>query len=150
MKSILQILFVSLFLFINFNGNIQAQKKKNYEITSPDRTVKVIISLDEYLRYSVLVDDKIILRPSTISLKLKDRILGLKPRVSKISKRSVNHEITPVVKEKFKIIKDQYNELTLNLKKNHAVTFRVYNNGVAYRFSADLNKATEVISELLH
>jgi len=146
-KKIKSLLLTSLFLFLLFGGIANAQKKKNYELLSPDNSIKMVISVDNSLQYSIFVDGKIILKPSRISMKLNDQVLGKNPKVSSISKRSVDEKIIPVVQEKFKVIRDHYNELTILLKKNYTVIFRVYNNGVAYRFTTDFNKMIEVISE---
>jgi len=147
MKKIHHILLTTLLLFLFFAKIANAQNKKNYELLSPDITIKMVISIDDQIQYSVLVDGETILKPSQISMKLNDQVLGLNPNISSISKRSVDENIIPVVQEKFKVIKDNYNELTISLKKNYAVIFRVYNNGIAYRFSTKMDKMITVISE---
>ncbi len=147
MKKIHHILLTTLLLFLFFAKIANAQNKKNYELLSPDITIKMVISIDDQIQYSVLVDGETILKPSQISMKLNDQVLGLNPNISSISKRSVDENIIPVVQEKFKVIKDNYNELTISLKKNYAVIFRIYNNGIAYRFSTKMDKMITVISE---
>ena len=145
MKRINQIFSVAFFLFLG--GVVTAQKAKSYELQSPDHTINMIILVDGSIRYSVLVDGETILKPSSISMKLQNQVLGLDPKVSRISRRSVNEEMIPVVKEKFSVIQDHYNELTISLKKNYKVIFRAYDNGVAYRFSTNIKGKIEVVSE---
>jgi len=147
MKRINQIFSVSFFLFLFLGGVVNAQKKKSYELQSPDHTINMIISVDGSIQYSVLVDGETIIKPSSISMKLNNQVLGMNPKVSHISKRSVNEIIHPVVQEKFKVIKDQFNELTIAFKKNYNVVFRVYNNGVTYRFETNIKGKIEVVSE---
>ncbi len=147
LKSNKTLFFFFLILLFLFNGIGRAQQKKVYEIESPDTSIKMIITLDEYITFSVRVDGKTLISSSRISMKLNDRVLGFQPKVSSISKRSEDENIVPVVAEKFKVIRDHFNELKISLKKKYAVTFRIYNNGVAYRFSTRINKPIEVIGE---
>ncbi len=60
-----------------------------------------------------------------------------------------NHSniLTPVISQKFSIIRDIYNELSILFRGNYQVTFRVYNDGVAYRFSTSLKKDIIVNNE---
>lgn len=146
-KRINQILLTTLFLLLYFGGSVNAQKKKSYEVLSPDNSIKMIISVDDKIQYSVIVDDETIIKSSPISMKLNDQDLGVHPKVSKVYRKSVDKKIIPVVHEKFKEIRDHYNELKISLKKDYAVIFRVYNNGVAYRFETNMNKMIEVVSE---
>ena len=147
MKKIHQILLATFFLFLYFGGSANAQKKRSYEVQSPDHSIKMIISIDDHVQYSVIVDGEMIIKPSSVSMKLNDQVLGMNPKVSRISKNSVDEKIYPVVQEKFKVIKDQFNELTISFKKNYNLVFRAYNNGVAYRFSTNIKGKIEVISE---
>ena len=127
-----------------FGGIVNAQKKKTYELQSPDHSIKMAISVDDHVQYSVIVDGEIIIKPSSISMKLNDEVLGMKPKVSRISKRSVDEKIQPVVQEKFKVIRDHYNELTIAFKKHYSLIFRAYDNGVAYRFETNIKGKIEV------
>ncbi len=147
-KRQIELLLVSiLFIFIYFGNTMNAQKKKSYELRSPDNTINMVISVDGSIQYTVLVDGETIIKPSQISMKLSNQILGLNPKVKHISTKSINEKIIPVVKEKFNIIQDNYNELTISLKKNYKIIFRAYNNGVAYRFSTNIKGKIEVVSE---
>ena len=145
MKKIQQILLVTLFLFFGVSTN--AQKKKSYELQSPDHTIKMVISIDDQVQYSVIVDGEMIIKPSYVSMKLNDQVLGMNSKVSRIFKNSVDEKIKPVVQEKFKVIRDHYNELTIAFKKNYSLVFRAYDNGVAYRFETNIKGKIEIVSE---
>ncbi len=55
----------------------------------------------------------------------------------------MRQNVEPVVRVKRAVIPDNYNEMTLFFEKNFAVTFRVYDHGVAYRMETSLSgKAT--------
>ena len=61
--------------------------------------------------------------------------------------RFVRSKIVPVVREKRAIIPDIYKELILRFNNHSELTFRVYNDAVAYRFSATLSGEITVKDE---
>jgi len=52
----------------------------------------------------------------------------------KTQTNSVNQTIFPEIKEKYREIQDNYNELTIDFKSPYSFTVRAYNKGIAYRF----------------
>lgn len=128
---------------------INAQKNKTYEINSPDKSIHLMINASDQLHYSVRVDDKTVIKPSHISMTLDNKmVLGSNPRVIKAVKHSADNNIIPVVKGKFKTVKDRYNEIKISFKDHYSLIFRVYNNGVAYRFVTDQKGEVKVVSEV--
>jgi alpha-glucosidase len=107
--------------------------KTSYSLFSPDRRIEVRIALDDHIRYGVLIKGKLLLQDCSLSLKVDQITLGMKPKVKASKQRSVNQEIQPVVRQKFAKIRENYNELRLEMEGNYAVAFRAYNEGVAYR-----------------
>jgi len=61
----------------------------------------------------------------------------------------VNEEIKPIIREKCEIYKNNYNELTISFKSNQAVTFRLFNEGLAYRFSTSTDDSLTIFKENL-
>jgi alpha-glucosidase len=56
--------------------------------------------------------------------------------------------ITAVVPVKSRLIKNQYNELTLSFKGSYILRVRAYNEGAAYRFETDFKEEeVKVVSE---
>ena len=70
---------------------------------------------------------------STISLKVDQQTLGLKPKILTAKPRSVDQTIEPPVRQKSASIRERFNELRLEMAGNYTVVFRAYNEGVAYR-----------------
>ena len=141
-------LISAILLFICKTSLVNGQQQKNYEILSPDDSIRLIISVEKIIQYSVIVDGRTILKPSPISMTLGNgQVIGLNPKVSDLTTKSVDENIIPVVKEKYNVIRDNYNELNLSLEGDYSIIFRVYNNGVAYRFSTSLSGIIEVVSE---
>ena len=141
-RNVLCAICVSLFVW---PYTLIAQK---YTIASPENTVKLIVSVDEDIKYAVSVHDKLIMDASTLSLTVNDNVvLGKNPKVIKSKKQSVNQILEPELRIKSKLIKDSFNELTLSFKGQYAVIFRVYDNGVAYRFKTRFKNDITVVDE---
>ncbi|MEO9805106.1 MAG: glycoside hydrolase family 97 protein [Reichenbachiella sp.] len=121
---------------------------KDYDLVSPDGAVKLTIAINDNITYSVLVDGKPIMDASTLSMTVgSGTVLGQNPQVIKENKRSVNQKLYPELRVKSQEIQDNFNELELVFKGRYSVTFRAYNNGVAYRFETSHKKELIVRSE---
>ena len=84
-------------------------------------------------------------RNATLSLKAGSTALGLNPRVKDAKKRSVDQWIEPIVRQKFAKLRENCNEVWLEMEGDYAVVFRVYNEGVAYRLETTLPQPQEKI-----
>lgn len=60
----------------------------------------------------------------------------------------MNESLKPVVPFKFSTITNHYNQLLLNFRGNYSVEFRVFDDGIAYRFITDKKGEVEVTNEL--
>jgi hypothetical protein len=79
----------------------------------------------------------LVLQNSTLSLDVDHQKLGHNAKLEAVKNDTVDRTIEPPVKVKFAKIREHYNELKLSFT-NFAVTFRAYNEGVAYRFETSL------------
>ncbi|QGY44374.1 glycoside hydrolase family 97 protein [Maribellus comscasis] len=135
-------LFITLFISLILNLNA-----KDYTVSSPSGELKVTVSVDEDITYAVSLNGKEIITPSAISMKLDDGlVLGENARVRKTKTTEVNQEIIPVVNRKHAQFKDHYNLITLSFK-NYSLEFKVYNDGVAYRWGVEKKEPFKVVSE---
>ncbi len=112
---------------------IQAKK---YTVSSPNGKIKVTVTTDELLQWSIHYNDEQLLRPSVLQMNIREATQqpGIKPIVRKAQMEKVDKEQIAIVPLKQRVIKDRYNQLTLDCKGDYAVVFRVYDNGAAYRF----------------
>ena len=121
---------------------------KNYEITSPDQDISVTVSVTDAIFYSVKYRNKVLMLPSQISMTLQPTLeVGKNAVVTKASTKSVHEIITPVVREKRSEIPDIYNQLILKFNNRFELSFRVYDDGVAYRFASSLPGEITVVNE---
>ena len=137
MKTLLLLMLPPLF-FALFTQNGAAQS--SYDLRSPDGRIEVRIRAAGQLRYDVVLKGKAVLENSTLTLDVEHKKLGVEPKVIDTKPRSQDQVIEPVVRQKFAKIRDHYNELRLSMDGGYAVTFRAYNEGVAYRFETSMSQ----------
>ncbi|HEX7315942.1 MAG TPA: glycoside hydrolase family 97 protein [Pyrinomonadaceae bacterium] len=118
-----------------------AARQRDYRVLSPNRKIELRVGASDRVRYDVLVNGKTLLRESTLSIDIDGRALGLNPKVKEAKPRAYDAWVEPAVRQKFARIRDAYNELRLEMDGNYAVVFRVYDEGVAYRFETALPQA---------
>ena len=119
---------------------------KDYIVSSPDHKIQVKVSDGKELSWSVNFNNETILKPSRIAMTVKEsnEVFGINVSAQKVKRRSVDEAFEVVAPTKFRKMQDNFNEMTLTFKGGYAVTFRVYNNGAAYRFE------TTVSSQKMH
>jgi alpha-glucosidase len=112
---------------------------KEFSVHSPDKRTQVKVKVDQQLTYAVEHNGRAILLPSPISLSVSgDKVLGIKPTLTRSARREINEVIHPVVKEKSAEIVNHCHELTLEFAEGFSLLFRAYDDGVAYRFVTSL------------
>ena len=133
-------------LFLVLMGtNLTAQEK--YTLKSPDGKITVTINTGERLSYAVTHENTVVLAESPIAMTLDNgKVLGVPAKVSDTQNKNINQTIDAYFYKRNKI-KDFYNELTISFKGNYSVSFRAYNDGVAYRFGCGISKPYHVVSE---
>jgi len=122
--------------------------QKNYTLTSPDKRITVTIAPGNKLQYSISYQGKTILNPSPISITLTDgKVLGQNVKLAKSpAVRSVSSQVKPLY-GMAEVYPDVFNELRMDFSAGYSVVFRVYDNGVAYRFITSLPGTIQVKNE---
>ncbi len=121
------------FMFLFAFEIATAQTQKVYEVQSPNLAIKASLQFGDRIYYTVHFNDILVLKPSPISMTLKNGTQlgkGVEPITSK------NITVNQVIKTvwgKRKEILDNYNELTLDFK-DYELIIRCYNDAVAYRW----------------
>jgi alpha-glucosidase len=116
----------------------RAVSQSSYSLQSPDRRIEIRVHATERMCYDVLYKAKLLLQDSRISIDIDHNPLGVNPKVVAAKERSANQVLDPVVRQKFAKIRENYNELRLELEGHYALVFRAYNEGAAYRLETSL------------
>lgn len=115
-------------------GNMSLMAQKSYQLQSPDRKLQTVVTVNNEVEFSLTHDGTEVLAPSVISMTLQNGVtLGSKPKVLKVTKASVDKVIPSPFYKKTEV-SDIYNEMTISFRGDYSIAFRLYNDGMAYRF----------------
>ena len=120
---------------------------KDYKVTSPNGQIVVSVSVDTQIKWSATVGNQPIFNSNTLSIDLGTSVLGVNSKVVSAKTTSVSEVVQTVVAVKSKTINNTYNQLNLVFKPNYAVNFRVFDNGIAYRFETSMKEEITVKNE---
>jgi alpha-glucosidase len=115
-----------------------AAAQSSYSLLSPNKQIEIKIRAGDRIQYDVLFKGTPLLQKSTFSIDIDHNTLGLQPRVKDAKTRAYDGTLEPAVRQKFAKVRENYNELRLEMEGNYAVVFRAYNEGTAYRFETSL------------
>ena len=145
MSSFLGRMMCVLVVFMNFA--VAANAQSSYDLRSPDHRIELRVRTADRVHYDVLLNGRALLENCTLSLDVEHKTLGIAPKVLDAKQRSNDQIIHPTVRQKFAQLRDAYNELRLTMGGGYAVTFRAYNEGIAYRFETSLPQQVKVYAE---
>ncbi|MCJ8209742.1 glycoside hydrolase family 97 protein [Mucilaginibacter sp. RS28] len=120
-----------------------AQKK--YDVQSPDKKLKVQVTIADSIYYEVWKDGKAIISRSAIYFKTDQNTEGWK--VNKVNQASNSGMLRPVIWQKSSTVEDNYNNLNLVFANQLSMEWRVFNNGLAWRWVSKINKPYHVTDE---
>ena len=119
---------------------------KDFNVSSPDNKIILSVNVKDRISWSVNYNSTPVILPSFISLQTKEKTLGANPHIRKSKIHTVNETITTSIYKK-RIIEDNYKELNLTFAGNYALQFRVYDDGVAYRWIGLQKEDITILSE---
>ena len=118
-----------------------APAQSSFDLRSPDKRIEVRIRTAHQVRYDVLLKGRALLQDSPLSLDIDHKKLGVDGKVVSAKTRSYDQTVEPPVRQKFAKIRENYNEVRIEMEGGYAVVFRAYNEGAAYRFETSLPQA---------
>jgi alpha-glucosidase len=128
------IVFVMVLMLSSVSGAVP----KVFSLLSPDKKLEVKISVSDILTFSIIKKGVEIIAPSSISMTINENnVIGKNSTVIDSKNNSVKRVIPRVVKQKSREVVENYNELRILFKEKFALNFRVFNEGVAYRFETE-------------
>ncbi len=134
MKRLLNLITILLLLPM---ANFAAEK--SFTLASPNGKAVATITVGATLSYSIEFNGHAVLAPSTLAMTLSDGTTwGEENQLRRSSNRTINDVVsTPFTRQA--TMENCCNELLLEFK-DYKVVFRVYDNGVAYRFISTRKK----------
>lgn len=111
-----------------------ARGQASYDLRSPDKRIEVRVRTAQGIRYDVVLNGRAILQDSSLTLDVDHKVLGREVKVTGGKESHTDQVLMPTVRQKFAKLRDNYNELRVDLEGGYAVVFRAYDEGVAYRF----------------
>ena len=138
-----------LFLMMAMCAMVAAEAKPTVKsISSPDGTLKVTVTIDQDIRWSVEADGKTVLNPSQIAMQIgENETWGVAPRLKKAVAGKID-EVIPAPLYKKAQVEDKCSTLTLTFKGDYAIEFRAYDEAAAYRFISTRKGAYTVKNEI--
>lgn len=124
---------------------LQAAQASQHSLRSPAGRIEVTVKLTDRVRYDVQVDATAVVTNATLMLDVDGKPLGIAPTLKTAGTRTQNGTIKPVVRQKAATLKEQYNELRLEMLGDYALVFRAYDEGVAYRWETSFAKDRVVV-----
>ena len=119
----------------------------NYEVSSPNGKVKVVVNTDEAVKWSVSYSGQTVLQPSVIDIQLRQgkKTLGL-GQVGKVAKYQVESSFKNPFYKKAEI-SDAYGQLLMYTNQKFTIEIRAYDDGAAYRLISSNTKPSLVVNE---
>jgi len=123
---------------------------KDYEVSSPDRHTEVWLSVDTKIRLIVNYRSYELFKLDDIFLEIEgeDFAAGIS-QIKKAETQFLSRKLYPPIMEKYEVIHDEFNELTVRFKGNYAFIVRVFNDGLAYRFQTFIPDSMSIARENL-
>ncbi len=131
-------------VFIIFVSPLSSSERA-WEVQSPDEHLSIIVDVDEDISFIVKYEGIEVMDVSEIMMDVGVGLeLGSKPVVLKGIVERLSEKISVQVPHKDAIVEGAFNQLILDFKSDYQLIFRVYNDGLAYRFLG-LNPQTETV-----
>ncbi len=122
---------------------------ESFKVSSPNGMLMLEVSFDKQLNYSLKVANDKVLENSTASLEINNNNAN-NPEIGKVinvKRSTINRVLYPHVQQKSKEIIEHYNEIIFMFDNALSISFRVFDQGLAYRFSTQLMGGVNVINE---
>ena len=121
---------------------------KEYKVKSPDGKITLLAETTAGINLTVSYDNKEIITGLSPELQLEGvTIPGQRPAITKAVTSSANNMLVPVVPRKNSRVPDIFNALELRFRGGSSIEFRVYDDGVAYRFRTAMKGDIKVMDE---
>ncbi|MEO6036948.1 MAG: glycoside hydrolase family 97 protein [Saprospiraceae bacterium] len=118
-------------------------------LSSPNGHLRLTVQTSPELSWQLQRDQQSLLLPTPISLTLDGHggVLGKNMVVQKTEHNSIDRVLRPAVHQKNALVPERYNELVITCQGDWGVTFRLFDEGLAYRFFTKMSGEVTVLDE---
>lgn len=120
---------------------------KVIDVKSPNGELNISVDVKDKIYYSVSYGNDLLLKDCYLNLQLENETLGNNPKLRSTKKGVIDENVKREIPLKNAVVKNHCNTLRMNFAGNYAVEFRVFDNGVAYRFITDKKGDNIVMGE---
>ena len=121
----------------------------DWQLTSPDGKLNLHISATDTLTYSLSREGRTLIEKSPIGLVLENgHTVGIPAHGAKARRRTNVTEHISATHYRVPQFSVTYNEVSLRFSDGNGVTFRAYNEGVAYRFYTAASQPLVIRNEI--
>ncbi len=138
-----------LFLIISLLFAVIQSYSQKYELSSPDAKLKASVEIIDGINVTLKKGDITAAKIGNISLETDSKLQDPEFKVQKTTRTSVNGIAKPQIREKAESYVNAYNELEIRFKAGRSITFRLFNEGLAYRFSTSSKDSLTIYRENL-
>jgi alpha-glucosidase len=95
---------------------------KAYKIQSPDKSIKLAVTIDNKITYSVWYKSLLVTENNAISMQVEGfKTFGEQPVVKSVNTKDLKETITATVPYKNSLINDECQQLTIQFKDNYSL-----------------------------
>ena len=94
-----------------------AGAQSSFDLVSPDKRIEVRVRTAQGIHYDVVFESREILHDCTMALDVDHTVLGKDVKVLSSKEAHVDAVLTPVVRQKFAKIHENYNELHIAVRR---------------------------------
>lgn len=129
----------------------ESSRAQKYQLFSPDQKLSAEIEISPSMNVKLLKNNAELLTLAGLSLQPDGHIPDFgKMQVKNVERKSVNDQVIPIVKERASQYVNHYNEMQITFRSGFSIGFRLYNEGLAYRFSTEVKDSLTILNENLN
>ena len=107
--------------------------QKQYSISSPDKSIRVQVTIADSIYYELTRNGTTLVGKSAICF-VTDQVVSRGWKVRAAVPGSYNGTLTPVVWQKSRTVEEHYNALHIDFSNKLSLEWKVFNNGIAWRW----------------
>ncbi|HRP58528.1 glycoside hydrolase family 97 catalytic domain-containing protein, partial [Agriterribacter sp.] len=123
---------------------------QKYTLVSPDKKLLAEIESNRQGIQLKMMEGADLVFTLTDPGMVTDQQQAVPLQVKKTKRSTVTEDIKPVIREKSETYRNEYNELMLAFRSGQSLTFRLFNEGLAYRFSTAAKDSLTIVRETLN